>query len=297
MRRHPARRTAGDPASRRLSGVGACGPRPRVRRDRGDDVRPLLFGLSAGQRHTDGAGSGDRLGPRPHAARHRFVPGPAVRLRVREQPHRPRVLRWDFPTTSRSSSVSWTSAAPRSKIPGVSRSGSNALSPCWVGTGCGPRPIAGSSGFRSTRRGRSSVPLWRAPGWHPDDPLPPAQSESRCLTAVGITICSLLHYGTASRCEWRTDTGRLDSSSLDDSSGSTCCLDLSARCNVFLALCLALILTASTSSTGIHSSFSADSMRSRSSSSRYSNCRSSASRINSMPSANHSVIQHRSPSP
>ena len=140
------------------------------------------------------------------------------------------------------------------------------------------------------------MPLWRAPGWHPDDPLPPAQSESRCLTAVGITICSLLHYRTASRCEWRTDTGRLDSSSLDDSSGSTCCLDLSARCNVFLALCLALILTASTSSTGIHSSFSADSMRSRSSSSRYSNCRSSASRINSMPSANHSVIHryHRS---
>ena len=141
---------------------GACGPRPRLRGDRGDDVRPLLSRISAGQRHSDGARSGDRLGPRPHAARHRSVPRPAVRLRVREQPHRPRVLR----RISRRQAGRLRSRGRRlhrGRRPRAHRGeGSNALSASWVGTGCGPRPIAGSSGYRWTRRERSSVPWWRA---------------------------------------------------------------------------------------------------------------------------------------
>ena len=82
----------------------------------------------------------------------------------------------DFQTTSRSSSVSWTSAAPPSRILGALQQRSDALSVFLVGTGCGRHPTAGSSGFRSTPPERSSASWRRAPSWHPDDPLPPIQS-------------------------------------------------------------------------------------------------------------------------
>ena len=151
--------------------MGARGPRPRLRGDRDDDVRSLLSRLSARQRDSDGAGRAAGRNPRQHA------PPTSVRVGLDNSPSSAPAAASspssspDFQTTRRSSSVSWTSGAPPSRILGALQKRSDALSVFWAGTGCGRHPIAGSCGFRSTRPEKSSASWRRAPSWHPDDPL------------------------------------------------------------------------------------------------------------------------------